>query len=374
MSIVVMDDDEPSGASLVQRLSELGYAATRGRGTQLSGLSGTDPIELFVCGFHGRDALAKLVQPFATRLDRLPAVLACAETPCAEDLAAAMALGFTDVLPWPAADDDALVAVLERNIRRSRARRANDPNLFRELGELERDQRAGRYIQMGMLPPNPMALDHYRLRHRIHPSLLLSGDFVDYFRITDEHFVFYIADVSGHGASSAFVTVILKNFSRRLRRECRPSMLREPGEILVALNREILENRIDKHVAMFLGVVNVRKNTLRYANAGHFPHAIRVREGHTRLLELSGKPVGLFQDVSYDSAGVELAEGDNLVLLSDGVLEVIPETGLAGKEHRIQEAAVECGADIDRLWSALGVDTAVAGPDDMTCLMVACGA
>ncbi|MYE14411.1 MAG: SpoIIE family protein phosphatase [Gammaproteobacteria bacterium] len=371
MSIVVMDDDEANAASLVQRLNELGYAAMRGRGTPLPV---NDPIELFVCGFHGRDALAAMVQPFAARLDRLPAVLACAGTPAAEDLAAAMALGFTDILPWPGADDDTLVAVLERNIRRSRARRANDPNLFRELGELERDQRAGRYIQMGMLPPNPMALDHYRLRHRIHPSLLLSGDFVDYFRITDEHFVFYIADVSGHGASSAFVTVILKNFSRRLRREYRPSMLREPGEILVALNREILDNRIDKHVAMFLGVVNMRTNALRYANAGHFPHAIRVRDGHARLLELSGKPVGLFQDVSYESAGVELAEGDNLVLLSDGVLEVIPEAGLADKEHRIEEAAVECGADFDRLWSALGVDSAAAGPDDMTCLMVACGA
>ena len=343
----------------------------RGRAAQLAGI---DTIELFVCGFHGGAALASLARSFAKRLDRLPAVLACVDTPTTDDLAAAMALGFTDVLSWPGAPDGAITEVVERNVRRSRARRANDPRLFRELGELERDQRAGRYIQMGMLPPNPMALDHYRLRHRIHPSLLLSGDFVDYFRITDDHFVFYIADVSGHGASSAFVTVILKNFSRRLRREYRPSMLRDPGEILVALNREILENRIDKHVAMFLGVVDVRTNTLRYANAGHFPHAIRVRDGRTRLLELSGKPVGLFEDVAYTSAGVELAEGDHLVLLSDGVLEVLPEARLAGKEDRIQAAAGECGADIDRLWSALGVDTAVAGPDDMTCLMVACGA
>ena len=37
---------------------------------------------------------------------------------------------------------------------------------------------------------------------------MLSGDFVDYFRITDRHFAFYMADVSGHGASSAFVTVL----------------------------------------------------------------------------------------------------------------------------------------------------------------------
>ena len=370
MSIVVMDDDEQTAASLVQRLNQLGYDATRGRVPQLAAL---DTIELFVCGFHGAAALEALVRPFASRLDRIPAILACVRAPTAEDLAVAMALGCTDVVSWPTRND-ALAAVIERNVRRSRVRRANDPRLFHELGELERDQRAGRYIQMGMLPPNPMALDHFRLRHTIHPSLLLSGDFVDYFRITDDHFVFYIADVSGHGASSAFVTVILKNFSRRLRREYRASMLKAPGEILVALNREILDNRIDKHVAMFLGVVDMRTNELRYANAGHFPHAIQVRDGQAHLLELTGKPVGLFEQVSYQSAAMDLAEGDNLVLLSDGVLEVMAEAGLARKEHRLQEVAVECDADIDRLWSALGVDTGIAGPDDMTCLMVACGA
>ena len=78
--------------------------------------------------------------------------------------------------------------------------------------ELEKDQRAGQYIQMGMLPPNPMGIGHFRLQHRVEPSLILSGDFVDYFQITDRYFACYVADVAGHGASSAFVTVLLKNF------------------------------------------------------------------------------------------------------------------------------------------------------------------
>ena len=370
MSIVVMDDDDESAASLIQRLSELGYQVTRGRVGRLATL---DAIELFVCGFHAQGNLEELVAPIAQRLERIPAVLAAIARPTAADLTLAMSLGFTDVVQWPL-DGDALEAVLERNLRRSRTRRMTDPRLFQQMSDLERDQRAGRYIQMGMLPPNPMAIDQYRLRHRIHPSLLLSGDFVDYFRIGDDHFVFYIADVSGHGASSAFVTVILKNFSRRLRREYRPRMLQQPGEILVALNREILDNNIDKHVAMFVGVVDLRTNELCYANAGHFPHAIHVSDGEASLLELAGKPIGLFDEVAYISATAAIGEGDNLVLLSDGVLEVMTESGLEKKERRLMRGAVECDADIDRLWTGVGVDASVAGPDDMTCLMVTCEA
>ena len=368
MSIVVMDDGDAVAASLVQRLTELGYDSTRGRADRLAVL---DAADMFVLGFRDAASLAALARPLARKMERVPAVLVALSAPSAEDLTLAMALGFTDVLPWPARAET-IAAVVERNIHRSRVRRTNDPSLFQQVSDLEQDQRAGRYIQMGMLPPNPVAIDHYRLRHRIQPSLLLSGDFVDYFRITDDHFVFYIADVSGHGASSAFVTVILKNFSRRLRREYRPSMLRAPGEILVALNREILDNRIDKHVAMFIGVVNLRTNELCYANGGHLLHGIHVRNGETRLLELAGKPVGLFDQVEYQSAAADLEQGDNLVLLSDGVLEVMPETGFANKESRLRRSAVECEADMDRFWTAVGIDTTVVGPDDVTCLMVGC--
>ena len=368
MAIVVMGDDGQLDASLLQRLNELRYDATARR---MSAPAAIEAIDLVVCAFRSNKSLTRDAKPLRSLLERTPAVLACVTQPTAADLRQAMALGFDDALDWPASDA-ALREVIERNLRRSKARRAHDLRLAQQVIDLQRDQRAGRYIQMGMLPPNPMAIDRYSLRHRIHPSLMLSGDFVDYFRITDDHFVFYIADVSGHGASSAFVTVILKNFSRRLRREYRPRMLREPGDILVALNREMLDNRIDKHVAMFVGVVNMRANDLRYANAGHFPHAMHVRGGSATLLELCGKPVGLFEQVSYDSGAAPFLEGDELVLMSDGVLEVMADAGLDIKERRLQEAAAVCGANIDELWTTLGVNTEAAGPDEITCLTVAC--
>jgi serine phosphatase RsbU (regulator of sigma subunit) len=238
------------------------------------------------------------------------------------------------------------------------------------VAELELDQRAGRYIQLGMLPPNPMAIDGFRLQHHILPSLILSGDFVDYFRITDSHFAFYVADVSGHGASSAFVTVLLKNFSRRLRREFRPSMLTEPGEILEWINRELLEQKIDKHVSLILGVVDLASDELRLVNGGHYPPAILAAAGASRFVEQKGKPVGLFEEVHYQARAIRMEVGDRLVMFSDGVMDVMGAGDLAAKEQRLLHAANE-GGNIDEMWSLLDLDVTVSSrPDDMTCLLV----
>ena len=222
-----------------------------------------------------------------------------------------------------------------------------------------------------MLPRSPLVIDRYRLAHRVRPSMILSGDFVDYFRLAERHFVFYIADVSGHGASSALVTVILKNFFRQLRSVYRPSMLDNPGEILASLNCELLEQGLGKHVALFIGVVDLDEDTVAYANAGHFPHAIHAASGSAEMLEASGKPVGLFDEVDYDIARASLAPGDSLVAFSDGVLEVMREEALSAKEARLVSGAAKSAPDIGSLWEGIGIVDESPGPDDMTCLVVA---
>ncbi|MCP6134720.1 SpoIIE family protein phosphatase, partial [Klebsiella pneumoniae] len=71
-------------------------------------------------------------------------------------------------------------------------------------------------VQMNMLPESPWTVGGFAFEHQIIPSLYLSGDFTDYFRVDERRIAFYLADVSGHGASSAFVTVLLKFMTTRL--------------------------------------------------------------------------------------------------------------------------------------------------------------
>ncbi len=294
-------------------------------------------------------------------------VLALPAEPTAADIMSALRAGACDV--WSPVDLDSPVSTALQS-RLELRRQALRERVSRYEKEMQRDQRAGRYIQLGMLPPNPMMIGDYALRHRVVPSAVLSGDFVDYFQLAQNYLVAYVADVAGHGASSAFVTVLLKNFSRRVRREYRVDMLQNPGLILAWLNRELLEQKIDKHVTLALVLIDLRTDTLLHANAGHYPQIVHVNaQGTAQFVEASGKPVGLFPEVAYTAASVNLEPGARLVLFSDGVLELLPEESLSGKEERLLAAAVS-GDRADDVWASLGFDAAVQGPDDMSCLIV----
>ncbi len=362
MSLVVVDPDEEAVAFLKAQVSNSNFETITATdlGLALEICEHALP-ELLVC--TREDWAVKI----ATSQRRLPVVYATRTETDREDILRALRTGLADVWALPA-DSEFLIERVHAILQRNQAAQSQaEARLNEHVAELHRDQRAGRYIQMGMLPPNPMAIENYRLRHRIIPSLILSGDFVDYFRVTDRYFAFYMADVSGHGASSAFVTVLLKNFSRRLRREYRPSMLAAPGEILEWINRELLEQKMDKHVAMILALGDLELNSVSLVNAGHFPPAILVSERGAEFVEQRGKPVGLFDVVSYESATLSLAPGDRLVLFSDGVLDAMDAADLSHKESRLREAAT-C-EDMDTIWSSLGIREGSV-PDDMTCLTI----
>jgi sigma-B regulation protein RsbU (phosphoserine phosphatase) len=360
MGLVVVEPDEEASDVLCQQLEHL----------DLDPLPALNPkLAQEICDHALPELLICTRFDWAERLAgenrRLPVVFAARAKPDAELLLAAIRAGLSDVWTLPMEDSFTRERIVQILDQFHKGESQAEARLNEHVQELQRDQRAGRYIQMGMLPPNPMAIDHFRLQHRIIPSLILSGDFVDYFRITDRYFALYVADVSGHGASSAFVTVLLKNFSRRLRREYRPSMLNQPGEILAWINRELLEQKIDKHVVMILAVGDLEEDTLRIVNAGHFPPAIMVDEDGPRFIEQRGRPLGLFDEVSYSPEVLTFTPGERLVLFSDGVLDAMGDQELSEKEPRLLKAAQMEG--MDDIWQALDLHEAAAR-DDMTCL------
>jgi hypothetical protein len=384
MTLLVVDPDDAASAALTDTLSRLGFSVSRiSDVAALPAILNGGHLELILCPYQSATARPLGIAEATLGVDpTLPVAIVARGGLDKRAVLDALRLGLIDVFE-PDELGEGLGPRIDHAIGRA-ARlvpptppnatdaqlRIEDAQTRAQLREFERDQRAGRYIQMGMLPPSPMAIDRYRLRHKLFPSLMLSGDFVDYFRITDRHFAFYIADVSGHGASSAFVTVLLKNFSRRLRREYRPKMLKAPGEILAALNRELLDNQLDKHVAVFIGIVDLADDSLAYANGGHFPSAILIDDDGARYLEAAGKPVGLFEGAVWQSDRTALKGPLMLAMVSDGIFEQMGTIALAAKEQRLLDAVQTARSQGTDLWNVLGLEQRRAGPDDVACLVI----
>src|SRR4029079_14406607 len=125
--------------------------------------------------------------------------------------------------------------------------------LKKNLDILREDQEAGRSVQMRMLPEQNQEFGEYQFSHHVTPSLYLSGDFPDYFKINDTTMGFYIADVSGHGASSAFVTVLLKSlvaFSLTKYQLHDDHIILEPEKLLAFLAQEIYAAKLGKYLTI----------------------------------------------------------------------------------------------------------------------------
>jgi sigma-B regulation protein RsbU (phosphoserine phosphatase) len=249
-------------------------------------------------------------------------------------------------------------------------------NLSEGISELRADQTAGRKVQMKMLPEKDRVIGDMRMTHMIQPSLYLSGDFLDYLRLDDHLSLVYIADVSGHGASSAFVTVLLKNLTNRLQRNLQRGSsedILDPASFLKRVNHELQETGLGKHVTMFVGLIDANERVMRYAVGAHFPMPIISSGSETRFLEGSGLPVGLFADPQWETYTEPLPEGFRLILFSDGILEVINAKSLEQKEKRLLELVSSGRHTIDRLSEALQLEEMSELPDDIAIVTVTDG-
>ncbi|MBY4677895.1 PP2C family protein-serine/threonine phosphatase [Marinobacterium arenosum] len=262
-----------------------------------------------------------------------------------------------------------------------RARLVDDTESYREqlersLDELESDQAAARHIQHRMLPNAKMqALPGIGVRYDLTPSLYLSGDFVDVVTLDKRYCMFYLADVSGHGASSALVTVLLKNMANRLARNFRRGSsfdVLSPTSTLKRINHELLETGLGKHLTMFVGLFDLKTECLHYAVGGHHPMPLISTAEGSDYLAGRGMPVGLFDEPVFDEHAVKLPEAFRLTLFSDGILEVLPQESLEQKEQYLRRVVEETGTDdpIQLKQALLGGEVPEA-PDDIAIMILA---
>ena len=298
-----------------------------------------------------------------------------------DDVIQALRIGAWDYLTKPIVKMPVLEHAVCRALERSRLIEENkiyrreleiaNQALKKNLDILEQDQEAGRSVQMRLLPAQGIEFGAYHFSHSVAPSLYLSGDFVDYFKIDDQQFGFYIADVSGHGSSSAFVTVLLKSSMAQLLTNYeskRDLMITEPEKLLAKIGEEIYSAKLGKYLTMIYGVVDLAKNQMIYSIGGHYPNPVLLEDGQARFLEGKGFPVGIMQNATYQRESVNLKPDSRVLMFSDGIAEILPEKDMEAKEKLLLNMASEGKGSIEHFIDRLGLKDKKGLPDDVTML------
>lgn len=243
--------------------------------------------------------------------------------------------------------------------------------LMTSLDVLRQDQQAGRYVQQKMLPKTPWAFNNLTFEHKVCPSLYLSGDFVDYFPMDRDRVLFYLADVSGHGASSAFITILLRVFIRRfVTRVLIRGESVSPSMILEELNKEILDTGLGKHVTIFIAILDSSSNKMCYCNGAQYPAPVIIQAGKATFIEGKGMPVGLFDDAVYKEFELWLQPSYYLSLFSDGVFELMKTGTLADKEAMLLDIAQQYAGNHIGMVDCFGQMGMDHSPDDVTMMTV----
>lgn len=187
---------------------------------------------------------------------------------------------------------------------------------------MERDLNAARRIQGALLPRVPGPEYGMDIAARVVSSRELSGDLYDFLRYGPQELGIALGDVSGKGSAAALYGAVAVGTLRSLGTQ-KP----RPANMLRAVNGFMTERMIEgRFMTICFATWHRGRRRLRLANAGQ-EQPILLHGGRAEKIRMTGFPLGIFEDVTYDERSFILNTGDVVVFHSDGLGDAQGEKG-----------------------------------------------
>jgi serine phosphatase RsbU (regulator of sigma subunit) len=176
-------------------------------------------------------------------------------------------------------------------------------------------------LQAAVLPTSPTPIEGVDVGVSYEPADVvqgLGGDWYDALELPHGRIYLAVGDVVGHGLPAVEDMAQLRSAGRALALQGLP-----PAQLLVALNAFTRQASNGKFATMGVAVLDPASATLCYASAGHPPPVLRRASSGAiiRLAGAHGPVLGPVQRAAYSEGNVEVAEGDILVMYTDGLIE-----------------------------------------------------
>jgi sigma-B regulation protein RsbU (phosphoserine phosphatase) len=177
---------------------------------------------------------------------------------------------------------------------------------------------AGRAVQLALMPPESPAVPGWDVWLYTQPANDVGGDLVDHLQIDEYEHGIALGDVAGKALPAALLMVKLQATLRALV-PLFPALDALGAGINRILHRDGLPNRFATLVYL---AVTAGSGHVRYLNAGHLSPLV-VRGVSLEELQGGSIALGFIPEAVFTERTVDLADGDVLVVVSDGVVEAV---------------------------------------------------
>ncbi len=192
----------------------------------------------------------------------------------------------------------------------------------RERERFARELEIAKGVQEKFLPKEYPVIPGFFLATRCIPAMEVGGDYFDFLPLPGGKWLLLLGDVSGKGVKAAFYMTLTKGILHAVSSEAV-----DHKEIFRRLNN-VFRQQSEPGVFLTLcaAILDPAKSEVEIISAGHNP-PILLRNGHPEMLSPKGLVLGVMDDdfflKSLHEISMDLAEGDCLILYTDGVSEAM---------------------------------------------------
>lgn len=245
----------------------------------------------------------------------------------------ALDLGANDFLYKPIRNLD-----LKTRIRGLQKLQSVTHSLHANTSGIRKDLQAASELQKSLLPTSPIRKPGIEFCWSYRPYGYVAGDMLNVFTLAEDLYGLYVADVCGHGAAAAMMSIWLshtlyppkQSTPSELRRtsEALSAMLLKPSYACAFLESKLADMKHDLYFTMLYAIFDRQQRRFIYSRCGHPYPIVLKKSGECRSIEDPGGPaIGMELGIPFTEHSIQCDSNDRIFLYSDGLLEAVAPNG-----------------------------------------------
>ena len=191
-----------------------------------------------------------------------------------------------------------------------------------QFKKVQRSLAQASMIQQNLVPKSNPQVEGFDIAGKSIWCDETSGDYYDFFQPAEweqKKIGIVVADVIGHGISSALLTTTARAFFRE--------RILSPGSsaaLVTDVNQRLVKDieELNLFITLFYSEIDIKEKSFRWVHAGHEP-AMLYDPGEDSFDALGGEglPLGVMADWVYEESKKQLYSGQIILIGTDGIKE-----------------------------------------------------